>query len=70
MGKKSDSFLLSDGDRLRLSSRTTLIFQAARQMDHQHFDLHQERDMQVGTLLKIVIRLTDDLPRLSLTNMS
>lgn len=47
MGKKSDAFLLSDGDRLRLSAKTTLVFKAASQVDLQHFDVFQEREMQV-----------------------
>lgn len=47
MGKKNDAFLLGGGDRLRLTSRTSLIFKAPSDNDAQHFDLTQELEMQV-----------------------
>ncbi|KAK5942019.1 hypothetical protein PMZ80_005971 [Knufia obscura] len=46
MGKKSDAFLLSDGDRLRLTSQTSLVFQASIADERNRFDLIQEREMQ------------------------
>jgi len=48
MGKKNDAFLLSDGDRLRLTSRTSLVFQASSVDERNYFDLVQEREMQVN----------------------
>lgn len=47
MGKKNDAFLLSDGDRLRLSSKTTLIFRPICEAETYDFDLIQEKDMRV-----------------------
>jgi len=47
MGKKNNAFLLSDGDRLRLSSRTSLSYRAPVLDDPSHFDLVQEKEMQV-----------------------
>lgn len=48
MGKKNDAFLLSDGDRLRLTSKTSLVFQASSIDERNHFDLVQEREMRVS----------------------
>ena len=58
MGKKNDAFLLSDGDRLRLTSKTSLVFQAHCPDVCNHFDLVQEREMQVRSLISChLIRL-------------
>jgi len=48
MGKKNDAFLLSDEDRLRLTSKTSLVFQASSVDERSHFDLVQERQMRVS----------------------
>lgn len=50
MGKKTDAFLLSDGDRLRLTSKTKLVFQAHSANEKSPFDVVQEREMQVRNL--------------------
>lgn len=46
ISRKNDAFLLSGGDRLRLTSRTSLVFKSSSSADHDHFDLTQEREMQ------------------------
>jgi len=49
MGKKNDAFLLSDYDRLRLTSKTSLVFRAHSTNEQDYFDLVQEREMQVSS---------------------
>lgn len=48
MGKKNNAFLLSDGDRLRLTSKTTLVYQSINGPNPSHFDLVQEQEMKVS----------------------
>ncbi|KAK5077322.1 hypothetical protein LTR51_003011 [Lithohypha guttulata] len=47
MGKKNNAFLLSDGDRLRLTSKTTLVYQSTSG-PNPHFDLVQEQEMKTS----------------------
>lgn len=47
IGNKSDAFLLSDGDRLRLTSKTTVRFVSKGTNDKQHFSIAQETEMRV-----------------------
>lgn len=48
IGNKSNAFLLSDGDRLRLTSKTSLKFEASSICDTEYFSIVQEREMRVS----------------------
>ena len=48
MGKKNNAFLLSDGDRLRLTAKTSLVFQAQSISERDDFDVVQEQEMRVS----------------------
>lgn len=47
IGNKSDDFLLSDGDRLRLTSKTTVRFESSGIDDEEHFSTSKEKEMRV-----------------------
>ena len=47
IGNKSDAFLLSDGDRLRLTSKTTVRFESSGINDKHHFSTAQKKEMRV-----------------------
>lgn len=46
IGRKKDAFLLSNGDRLRLTAETSLVFKSSSLIDSDSFDLIQEQEMQ------------------------
>lgn len=48
IGRKNDAILLTHGDVLRLSSKTSIIFQTPLPEQVDHFDLKQEQEMRVG----------------------
>lgn len=48
MGKGNGSFLLSDGDILKLSPSVHLLYRRDRHREEDHFDVLQTVEMRVG----------------------
>lgn len=55
MGEGSGSFLLSHGDKLKLTPDTHLIFLCGEYKGDQGFDMLQKIEMKVGTCAWLIL---------------
>lgn len=55
MGEGSGSFLLSHGDKLKLTPDTHLIFMCEEYKEDQGFDMLQKVEMKVGAFAWLIL---------------